>query len=102
MIQIQAAATDNVGVAGVRFQVDGEDAGAEVLSPPYTATFNAALLPSGQHVLRARARDGAGNLCMALVEYAAGDARRWMLRHLEDCPLQTFEPEDRLDGMTRP
>lgn len=62
MIQIQAVATDNVGVAGVRFQMDGEDAGAEVLSPPYTATFNAALLPSGQHVLRARARDGAGNL----------------------------------------
>lgn len=46
--------------------------------------------------------DGAGNLCMALVEYAAGDARTWMFEHLEDCPLRTFEPEDRLDGVTRP
>lgn len=46
--------------------------------------------------------DGAGNLCMALVEYTSGEAQRWMVHHLEDCPLRTFEPEDRLDGLTRP
>ena len=46
--------------------------------------------------------DGAGNLCVALVEYTSGEAQRWMIHHLEDCPLRTFEPEDRLDGLTRP
>lgn len=44
---------------------------------------------------------GAANLCIALQEYVAGPARRWMLDHLDDCPLGSFTPEDRLDGPAR-
>jgi glucose/arabinose dehydrogenase len=61
-VTLQATAGDDVGVAGVRFQLDGEDLGAEVAAAPYVATFNASDLPSGQHVVRARARDAAGKV----------------------------------------
>lgn len=62
-VAITATATDNVGVVGVQFQVDGVDLGSEDTSAPYQATLAAtSSYASGQHVLRARARDAAGNL----------------------------------------
>ena len=62
-VTLTATATDNVGVAGVQFQVDGVDLGAEDTQAPYQATLAATnVYASGQHVLRARARDAAGNL----------------------------------------
>ncbi len=60
-LTISATATDNVGVAGVEFQVDGIAIGAEDTSAPYQASLNTAAHTSGQHVIRARARDAAGN-----------------------------------------
>ncbi len=45
--------------------------------------------------------DGAPNLCMGLYEYTTGALQRWLFEHIEDCDLKTFEPEDRLDGLTR-
>jgi hypothetical protein len=46
---------------GVRFDVDGASLGAEVLSPPYTIPWNTTGSVNGTHVVRATARDLAGN-----------------------------------------
>src|SRR5438067_338446 len=39
---LAVSASDDVGVAGVEFQVDGAPAGGEVTSPPYTASIDTA------------------------------------------------------------
>ena len=56
---VTATASDNVGVAGVQFSLDGSPLGAEVLAAPYTASASG--LTAGSHTLGARARDMAGN-----------------------------------------
>ena len=62
-ISLSATASDNVGVFGVTFQVDGQSAGPEDTSPPYQFTLPAtSAYAHGIHVVRARARDAAGNL----------------------------------------
>jgi hypothetical protein len=64
-IAITASATDNVGVAGVQFLVDGQTYGSEITAAPYTTTLNTAALSNGSHNITARARDAAGNLATA-------------------------------------
>jgi glucose/arabinose dehydrogenase len=59
-LQITVNATDNVGVASVEFQVDGVTLSTDT-SSPHSATVDTTLYASGQHVLRARASDAAGN-----------------------------------------
>ncbi len=59
-VMFRADAVDNVGVASVEFQVDGV-ALATASAAPYSATVDTSLHAAGQHVLRVRARDGAGN-----------------------------------------
>src|SRR5713226_4957464 len=60
-ITVFASASDNVGVAGVQFQVDGANTGAEVTSFPYTYFLNTTTLADGNHTATATARDTAGN-----------------------------------------
>ncbi|MEP7301892.1 MAG: PQQ-dependent sugar dehydrogenase [Caldimonas sp.] len=70
---LSATATDNVGVAGVEFQIDGEIIGAEKKVAPYGGMADTGRYTAGQHVVRARARDAAGNLSpwdSALVRFA--------------------------------
>ena len=62
-VTVTATASDNVGVAGVQFQLDGVNLGAEDTAAPFAATLPATLdYTTGVHVFRARARDAAGNL----------------------------------------
>jgi glucose/arabinose dehydrogenase len=61
-VTVTASATDNVAVTAVEFQVDGVPLGNEDTSAPYEASWDTATWPAGQHVLRARARDAAGNV----------------------------------------
>src|SRR5262245_27120472 len=58
-IAFSANATD-VGVAGVEFQIDGVTLVTDV-SAPFGTTIDSSRFASGQHVLRVRARDAAGN-----------------------------------------
>jgi hypothetical protein len=58
---LMANATDDVGVTGVQFLLDGAAMGAEVTTPPYSLSWNATSANEGAHVLSARARDAAGN-----------------------------------------
>ncbi|HEY6353161.1 MAG TPA: PQQ-dependent sugar dehydrogenase [Burkholderiaceae bacterium] len=61
-INFSASATDNVGVANVEFQIDGTALVTNASTPPaYSATIDSNAFASGQHVLRVRAIDAAGN-----------------------------------------
>jgi hypothetical protein len=57
-----ATASDNVGVAGVQFLVDGAAYGAEDTSAPYSVSLTTTNLTNGSHVIAARARDTGGNV----------------------------------------
>jgi hypothetical protein len=60
-VTVTATASDNVGVAGVRFTLDGANLGAEDTSAPYSVTWNTTTAANGSHNLGAVARDAAGN-----------------------------------------
>ena len=60
-VAVTATATDNTGVVGVQFKVDGVDLGVEDILAPYSAWWDASSV-SGSHTLTAVARDGAGNV----------------------------------------
>jgi len=61
-VVIEASASDNVGIAGVRFTVNGVTVGAEVTSAPYRITWNSRTVTNGAHGIQAVARDTAGNI----------------------------------------
>jgi hypothetical protein len=61
-VRVEAGATDNVGVAGVQFQLDGAALGAEVRTAPYALEWDTTTVADGPHTLRAVARDAAGNV----------------------------------------
>ncbi len=58
---LTASASDNVGVAGVQFQIDGANFGAEDTTAPYSISWNTASASNGSHSITAVARDAAGN-----------------------------------------
>lgn len=60
-VELSADAADNVGVTAVEFQVDGEATGDADIAAPYEGSVDTSRYASGQHVVRARARDAAGN-----------------------------------------
>src|SRR5438094_735440 len=60
-VPVTASASDNVGVAGVQFKLDGANLGAEVTAAPYSVSWNTTSATNGSHTLSAVARDGAGN-----------------------------------------
>jgi peptidoglycan/xylan/chitin deacetylase (PgdA/CDA1 family) len=60
-ITLAANVSDNVGVVGVQFVIDGHDFGRENTAPPYRIELDAASLSNGTHYISARARDAAGN-----------------------------------------
>jgi hypothetical protein len=66
-ITVSATASDNVGVAGVQFQLDGSNLGAEDTASPYSVSWNTATASNGAHTLSAIARDAAGNKTTATV-----------------------------------
>ena len=61
-VAVNASASDNAGVAGVLFLLDGANLGAEDTAAPYSISWNTTAVTSGPHLLSARARDAAGNV----------------------------------------
>jgi chitinase len=61
VVTVKASGTDNVGILGVQFEIDGKPLGNEVASPPYASSLNTWMIPNGAHTLSAIARDVAGN-----------------------------------------
>ena len=60
-ITVSANATDDVGVVGVQFKLDGANLGAEDTAGPYSVSWNTTTAANGSHTLSAVARDAAGN-----------------------------------------
>jgi hypothetical protein len=66
-ITVSATASDNVGVAGVQFQLDGVNLGVQDTASPYSTSWNSTTVANGSHTLSAIARDAAGNKTTATV-----------------------------------
>ena len=60
-ITVSANASDNVGVVGVQFKVDGTNLGTEDTTAPYAIMWDTTTAANGTHTLTAVARDAAGN-----------------------------------------
>jgi alpha-mannosidase len=60
-VSVTADASDNVGVAGVQFTLDGSNLGAEDTLAPYTVSWDTRTSANGSHTVSAVARDAAGN-----------------------------------------
>jgi hypothetical protein len=60
-VTVSATASDNVGVSGVQFKLDGANLNSEDTSSPYSITWNSTTAANGSHTLTAIARDAAGN-----------------------------------------
>src|SRR3989344_1040099 len=58
---ISATASDNVGVAGVQFKLNGADLGSEDTTSPYSISFDTTIETNGSYTLTAVARDAQGN-----------------------------------------
>jgi arylsulfatase A-like enzyme len=60
-VNLSGFATDNIGVAGVRFEVDGVPVTPEETQPQYNGSWDTTLFSDGRHNVTAVARDAAGN-----------------------------------------
>jgi hypothetical protein len=65
-VLVSASASDEVGVVGVQLLLDGAPLGSEVLTRPYSGSWEATTATVGEHVLTARARDAAGHQTTSL------------------------------------
>ena len=64
-ITVEAAASDDVGIAGVQFRLDGLNLNSEVGTAPYRISLNTDNLTKDAHTLTAVARDGDGNFTIS-------------------------------------
>jgi O-glycosyl hydrolase len=60
-VPVSAAASDNEGVAGVQFLLNGQPLGVEDTTSPYSVSWDTTAFANGDYSLSARARDTAGN-----------------------------------------
>jgi hypothetical protein len=60
-VNLLASASDNIGVVGVQFLVDGVPVGAEDTLAPYSFGWSSTSVANGAHQISARARDAANN-----------------------------------------
>jgi hypothetical protein len=60
-VQVAANASDDVGVEGVQFKLNGNNLAAEERFAPYEITWDTTGVSNGSHSLTAVARDAAGN-----------------------------------------
>ena len=62
---VTANASDNVGVTGVQFELDGKALGSVDTTSPYSVSWNTTIASNGSHSLTAVASDAAGNTATA-------------------------------------
>ena len=60
-VAISATASDDTGVLGVTFMVDGAIIGTEDTTSPYSVSWNTTIATNDTHIITATARDAAGN-----------------------------------------
>src|SRR5439155_1431191 len=72
-VTVSATATDNVGVVGVQFKLDGVKLGTEDTTAPYSLSWDTRLVAPGAHSVSAVARDAAGQTATAAVSVTVLD-----------------------------
>lgn len=95
VVMVRANASDNRGVAGVQFRVDGANTGAEDAGAPYEIPWDTSATPNGTHTLSAVARDAAGNSATSAtvtVTVANGVPPPAQQRIEESNPAVSFSP----------
>ena len=92
IVNVTADATDDTGVAGVQFYVDGVADGAQDTTDPYALAWDTRTVSNGAHTLTALARDIDGNT--TLVGADDGQRRQHQL-------LPERDPGDRLQSSDR-
>jgi hypothetical protein len=60
-VTLSATASDNRGIAGVQFKVDGTNVGSEDTTSPYSVSWDSTLATTGSHTVTAVARDTSSN-----------------------------------------
>lgn len=60
-ITVTATASDNVGVVGVQFKLNGANLGVEDTTSPYSVSWDTTTITNGSYPLNVVARDAAGN-----------------------------------------
>lgn len=84
-ITVSAAASDNVGVAGVQFKLDGVDLAAEDTAAPFSISWDTTGATDTTHSLVAVARDAAGNVnTSAPVSFTVSNAPASTVTRVED------------------
>lgn len=66
-ITLSAAASDDTGVVGVQFRLNGAALGAEDTSAPFSTVWNTSSVADGDYEITAVARDEAGNAAVSAV-----------------------------------
>jgi hypothetical protein len=61
-VTVSANASDNVGVAGVQFKLEGANLSSEDTTSPYSIAWDTLTASNGTHTITATARDRAGNI----------------------------------------
>ena len=64
-VQLRTNASDETGLAGVLFRVDGANLGPEALAPPFEANWDTTAFSDGMHSVSAVARDEADHTATA-------------------------------------
>ena len=64
-VTVSATASDNIGVAGVQFKLNGNNLGPEDTAKPFSLSWDTTTVPNGPSTLTATARDIAGNTTTA-------------------------------------
>jgi len=72
-VSVAATASDDVGLVGVRFTLDGTTLGSEDTTVPYSVSWNTTTATNGAHVLAAVARDAAGRTTSSTVTVAVSN-----------------------------
>src|SRR5438034_1090818 len=94
-ITVTASASDNVGVVGVQFQLDGVNAGAELTAAPYSVPWDTTSASNGSHTITAVARDAAGNrTTSAGVTVTVSNGTATVTRFEEDSAAIVASPTD--------
>ncbi|MGH8222941.1 MAG: Ig-like domain-containing protein, partial [Woeseiaceae bacterium] len=96
-VQVTASASDDVGVAGVQFRLDGVDLGAPDTSAPFEISWDTTTASDGPHTLSAVASDEAGNTATSapitvIVDNAAPPPDDTTTRFEEDDPAVSVDP----------
>ena len=61
-VTVSANASDNVAVTAVQFFLDGANLGLQLVTGPYSVSWDSTSTTNGVHTLTAQARDAAGNV----------------------------------------